>query len=243
MATSSSSHHADISHITNLTLDAFRLTRSGAVAAAEAIATGSEEALKALRNCEISLDGIDRDVDEFSTSIITRVSESDARELLACMKFVVALERIGDLLLSFGNRVESVGPRLAAEDKKALESMAIRLESMLGDADSAYRERSLDRAVTVLRSDAEMDRLRNLIFLHHLETHHEPRRPESFHVLFMAQGLERAGDHAKNIAEEVCHLVSGRTVRHVLRSYEMSDEKLFIEHLRAQHREKHREKQ
>jgi phosphate uptake regulator len=54
----------------------------------------------------------------------------------------------------------------------------------------------------------------------------------------MAQGLERAGDHAKNIAEEVCHLVSGRTVRHVLRSYEMSDEKLFIEHLRAQHREK-----
>ena len=59
----------------------------------------------------------------------------------------------------------------------------------------------------------------------------------------MAQGLERAGDHAKNIAEEVCHLVSGRTVRHVLRSYEMPDEKLFIEHLRAQHREKHREKQ
>ena len=54
-------------------------------------------------------------------------------------------------------------------------------------------------------------------------------------MLFMAQGLERAGDHAKNIAEEVCHLVSGRTVRHVLRSYDMPDEKLFIEHLRAQH--------
>ena len=83
-----------------------------------------------------------------------------------------------------------------------------------------------------------MDRLRNLIFLHHLETHHEQRHPESFHVLFMAQGLERAGDHAKNIAEEVCHLVSGRTVRHVLRSYDVPDEKLFIEHLRAQHRER-----
>ena len=54
----------------------------------------------------------------------------------------------------------------------------------------------------------------------------------------MAQGLERAGDHAKNIAEEVCHLVSGRTVRHVLRSYDIPDEKLFIEHLRTQHREK-----
>jgi phosphate transport system protein len=154
------------------------------------------------------------------------------------MKLVINLERIGDLLLSFGNRVESIGPRLAAEDKKALESMATRLESMLGEADNAYRERSLDRAVAVLRSDAEMDRLRNLIFLHHLESQREQRHPESFHVLFMAQGLERAGDHAKNIAEEICHVVSGRTVRHVLRSYDIPDEKLFIEHLRAQHREK-----
>jgi phosphate transport system protein len=237
MATSFSNQHADISQVTHWTLDAFQQARSAAGAAAEAIATGSADALKTLRNCEIALDGIDRDVDDFSTSIITHASESDARELLACMKFVVALERIGDLLLSFGNHVESQGPRLGAEDKNALAAMAARLENMLGEADSAYRERSLDRAVAVLRSDAEMDRLRNLIFLHRLETH-EQRRPESFHVLFMAQGLERAGDHAKNIAEEVCHLVSGQTVRHVLRSYDMPDEKLFIERLRTQHREK-----
>lgn len=221
--------------VTQWTLNAFQSARSAAAAAAEAIATDSPEALRMLRNCELALDGLDHDVDELSTSIITHVSEGEARELLACMKFVVALERIGDLLLSFGNRVESQGPRLAGEDKKALAAMASRLENMLSEVDSAYRERNLDRAVFVLRSDAEMDRLRNLIFLHHLETQHEQRRPESFHVLFMAQGLERAGDHAKNIAEEVCHLVSGRTVRHVLRSYDIPDEKLFIEHLRSQH--------
>jgi len=238
MASSTFDHAGNISQVTNWTIEAFRLAQSGAQAAAQAVATDSEEAVKALRSCEVSLDRIDHDVDEFSTSVITHVSESDARELLASMKLLVNLERIGDLLLSFGNRVESVGPRLEADDKKALESMAIRLESMLGDADSAYRERNLDRAVTVLRADAEMDRLRNLIFLHHLEGHREVRHPESFHVLFMAQGLERAGDHVKNIAEEVCHLVSGRTVRHVLRSYDVPDEKLFIEHLRAQQREK-----
>jgi len=45
-------------------------------------------------------------------------------------------------------------------------------------------------------------------------------RQESFHVLFMTQALERAGDHAKNLAEEVCHLVSGHSVRHVLRAYD-----------------------
>jgi len=50
--------------------------------------------------------------------------------------------------------------------------------------------------------------------------------------LFMTQSLERAGDHAKNLAEEVCHLVSGHTVRHVLRSYDKPLEQMFIDDLR-----------
>jgi len=57
-------------------------------------------------------------------------------------------------------------------------------------------------------------------------------RQESFHVLFMTQALERAGDHAKNLAEEVCHLVSGHSVRHVLRAYDKPVEQMFIEDLK-----------
>jgi phosphate uptake regulator len=49
----------------------------------------------------------------------------------------------------------------------------------------------------------------------------------------MAKEIERAGDHVKNMAEEVCHLVSGRTVRHVLRSYDRPVEQLFLEHMKA----------
>jgi phosphate uptake regulator len=48
----------------------------------------------------------------------------------------------------------------------------------------------------------------------------------------MTQSLERAGDHAKNLAEEVCHLVSGHSVRHVLRAYDMPVEQMFIEDLK-----------
>jgi len=90
----------------------------------------------------------------------------------------------------------------------------------------------LNRALAVLRSDAELDRLRNLLFLRHLENHEGTPRQESFHVLFMTQSLERAGDHAKNLAEEICHLVSGHSVRHVLRSYDMPVEQMFIEDLK-----------
>jgi phosphate transport system protein len=238
MSASSNSHSGEIAHVVELTSQAFDLARTAAGAAARSLASGSADDLKLIHSNELKLDAIDHDVDELVTALITRVNETQARELLACMKLVVALERVGDLLLGFGNRVESVGPSVDPEDQKVLVSMATQLEAMLGDAERAFTERNLDHAIATLRADAELDRLRNLTVFHHIESPHEERRPTSFHILFMAQGLERAGDHVKNIAEEVCHLVSGRTVRHVLRSYDRPDEQRFIDHLKAQHRDK-----
>jgi len=104
----------------------------------------------------------------------------------------------------------------------------------LADVESAFLTRSLDKAVGVLRADTEIDRLRNVITFRHLEPAEGQRRVDSFHVLFMAQEIERAGDHVKNMAEEVCHLVSGRTIRHVLRSYDRPVEQLFLDHVKNQ---------
>jgi phosphate transport system protein len=89
------------------------------------------------------------------------------------------------------------------------------------------------KAIDVLRADAEMDRLRNLLFMRHIENPENIARQASLQVIFMTQSLERAGDHAKNLAEEVCHFVSGRTVRHVLMSYDKPVEQMFIEWLRS----------
>jgi len=125
-----------------------------------------------------------------------------------------------------------VGSRIDLQDIRDLTLMASRLEKMLGDVHGALSQRDINKALAVLRADAEMDRLRNLIFMRHLESHDNSPRQESFHVLFMTQALERAGDHAKNMAEEVCHLVSGHTVRHVLRSYDKPVEQMFIDDLR-----------
>jgi phosphate transport system protein len=219
-------------HILELTQEALRVARSAAGAAAEGIATASGPILRTLREREKELDSLDRDVDDLVTVTITGATENHARELLACMKFVIALERIGDLLLSFGNRAEEVAIRIQPQDVKELTLMASGLEKMLSDVDRAFCERNLDRAVTVLRSDGELDRLRNLILMRHLEPGHDEHRQESFHVIAMAQELERAGDHTKNMAEEVCHLVSGRTVRHVLRTYDRPMVQLQLDHLR-----------
>jgi len=214
------------------TLQACRVARAAAGIVAEGIATGVPALLDGVREREKELDTLDRIIDQGVTSVITKVSEAEARELLACLKFIIDLERIGDLLLNCSNRAATVGSRIDLQDIRDLTVMASRLERMLGDVHDGFCERDLDCALAVLRSDAELDRLRNLIFMRHLENREGSPRQESFHVLFMTQALERAGDHAKNLAEEVCHLVSGHSVRHVLRTYDKPMEQMFIEDLK-----------
>src|SRR5437667_9123958 len=113
---------------------------------------------------------------------------------------------------------------------------------MLHDDATAYSTRDLKKSVDFLLADAEIDRLRNLIFLRHIENPENLQRHASLQVIFMTQSLERAGDHAKNLTEEVCHFVSGHTVRHVLMTYDKPIEQMFLDWLRArreQHEEQH----
>src|SRR5712671_470354 len=214
------------------TVEACELAREAAAIAAEGIATGSMSRLNNIRQCEKELDAIDAEIDSGVTSTIAQVTEEEARQLLACMKVVIGLERIGDLLLSFASSAQAAGSRLDSEDSRELTQMATVLEKMLADVGQSFSERDVKKAIGVLRADTEMDRLRNLIFMRHIENPENIARQASLQVIFMTQSLERAGDHAKNLAEEVCHLVSGHTVRHVLRSYDKPIEQMFIDYLR-----------
>jgi phosphate transport system protein len=227
-------HH----YIVRRTVEACALAREAAAAAAEGIATGSNSLLSSLRQRERDLDTLDMEIDSGVTSAITEVSPAEARELLACMKFMIGLERIGDLLLSFGNSAQAASGRIDSEDTRDLTHMATILEKMLTDCSAAFSQRDVAKAVDVLRADAEMDRLRNLLFLRHIENPENVQRQASLQVIFMTQCLERAGDHAKNLAEEVCHFVSGHTVRHVLMAYDKPVEQMFIDYLRR--RDQHR---
>jgi len=221
-------HH----YIVRRTVEACNMAKEAAGAAAEGIATGSSALLNSLRQRERELDTLDLEIDNGVTSAITEVGPAEARELLACMKFMIGLERIGDLLLSFANSALAVSGRVDSEDTRDLTQMATILEKMLTDCADAFSGRDVSKAVEVLRADAEMDRLRNLIFLRHIENPENVARQASLQVIFMTQSLERAGDHAKNLAEEVCHFVSGRPIRHVLIAYDKPVEQMFIDYLR-----------
>jgi len=219
-------------HLVKRTVEACQVAKDAAAAAAEGIATGSSPLLNSLREREKQLDTIDMEIDAGVTEIITQVTEPEARELLACMKVMIGLERIGDLLLSFANSAQAASSRLDPQDTRDLTHMATVLEKMLSDVGAAFSGRDVKKAIDVLRADAEMDRLRNLIFLRHIENPESVQRQASLQVIFMTQSLERAGDHVKNLAEEVCHFVSGHTVRHVLMTYDKPIEQMFLDWLR-----------
>src|SRR5215471_7684372 len=196
---------------------------------------GAKSGIEAVSACERELDELDREIDERVATEIANAPIGQVREKLACLKCMIDLERVGDLLLSFATRADTVRARLDMQDTRDLGDMLTILSRMLADTDTAFSMRDHARALEVLRADREVDRLHNLIVMRHLEPELAFGGPDSVHVITMAQAIERAADHVKNTAEEVCHMVSGHTVRHLLRLKEKSAEQLYLEQLRRQH--------
>jgi phosphate transport system protein len=181
---------------------------------AEGLTESSSLAFVAVKECEAELDEIDRYVDERIAWELVSASPTRVRELLAVLKFVLDLERIGDLVLSIVGRARSYSAELSGEDRKDLHEMCKVLECMLTSVHEANQKRVVQPALAAIKMDGAMDAIRTRIYCRQVK-----RRPRdiavSMEIFAMAQALERAGDHGKNLAEEVCHLIQGRTMRHL----------------------------
>jgi phosphate transport system protein len=220
--------------LSNVTVQACGLAKAAVAHAIEVLIHTSSPALQAVRLCEEKLDVLDRDLDEQLAPAIAQASPKQARELLACMKLIIDLERVSDLVAGFAERALIVRTRIDMDDVKQLTRMASLIENMLAQMEDALETRSVEQAIRVLRADSEIDRLRNLLLVRHTENPEGLKGQESLHVVLMANSLERAGDHLKNMAEELCHLATGHTVRHVLRAKDKPVEQLYLDWLAQQ---------
>ena len=180
---------------------------------AEGLANSSSLAFVTVKECEAELDEIDRYVDERIAGELTSATPKRVKELLACLKFVLDLERIGDLVLTIVGRARAYGAQLSVQDRADLHDMCRTLERMLTLVHEANATRNIQPALAAHKLDGEMDTLRTRIYSRQI-SRKTPDIALSLEIFLMAQALERAGDHAKNLAEEVCHLVEGRTMRH-----------------------------
>jgi len=200
--------------LTSLALQACLVAKDASANLRDYIHSSSKMAMLAVKDCEKKLDRLERSIDEKITTAITEVTESEARQLLACLKFIIDLERIGDLTWSVAKHLQKLETKLQPKDARDLMDMAAVLEKMLGRVHSGFASRDLDSATWVIRTDSEIDQACHAIFRRHLSSSDESTRDYSTNLLLMAQAIERAGDHTKNLGEELFHLVEGRSLRH-----------------------------
>src|SRR5216684_6490417 len=156
-------------HLPQLTMQACALAKQSVAHAIDGLINGSQSSLQGVRTCEEKLDDLDRELDEHMAETITRVTPAQARELLACMKLMLDLERVGDLIASFSERSAIVRNRIDMDDIEQLTRMGCLLENMLSTMVKAFATRNIEQALHVLRTDSEIDRLRNLIVVRHTE--------------------------------------------------------------------------
>ena len=179
----------------------------------------SESARQVLEN-EVRLNRMEVDIDHEIISTIGRRQPTarDLRFLMAISSATSNLERAGDEIARMARMVLSI---IDAGTPRNLPSSELRTAAELA---AAQLRKSLDAfarldttvAVAIMKEDNAIDDEYNG-FLRKLITYmmEDPRTiSPSLDLLFLAKAIERVGDHAKNIAEQIIFIVKGEDVRH-----------------------------
>ena len=143
----------------------------------------------------------------------------DLRSIVSAVKINTDLERVGDLAVNIGEAVRRYLQHPPVKELIDIPRMAVIAQDMLRDSLDSYVRRDTNLAQSVLDSDDELDNLKTMVF-RELLTHmlRDPSTVEpALDLILISRHLERIGDHATNVAEDVIFMVSARDVRHHVR--------------------------
>lgn len=190
-------------------LDAIASFRNADVARAEQVVKGDE----AVNQLEVVLD------DACNHLIVRRQpAANDLRTVMASIKIIIDLERIGDEATKIARTVMNMHNRSTTINNhyETVRVIADSATNMLHDALDAFARLDEKQAIGLIAQDAIIDHefrsiMRNLITF----MMEDPRTISSaLDTLWIAKAIERIGDHAKNIAEYVIYVVRGKDIRH-----------------------------
>src|SRR5580765_4258154 len=140
----------------------------------------------------------------------------DLRAIVSAVKINTDLERVGDLAINIAEAVRRYMRHPPVKELIDIPGMAEIAQSMLRDSLDSYVRRDIALAQSVLNQDDELDALKTQVFRDLLTIMlQDPSTIEpALDLILISRHLERIGDHATNIAEDVIFLVSARDVRH-----------------------------
>ena len=141
---------------------------------------------------------------------------ADLRTVVAAVKINSDLERVGDLAVNIAEAARRYATHPPVKQLIDIPLMAEIAQNMLRDALDAFVRRDVELAQHVLDQDDRLDALKTQIF-RELLTYmlQDPATIEpALDLILVSRHLERIGDHATNIAEDVIFIVSARDVRH-----------------------------
>jgi phosphate transport system protein len=213
---------AELNGISTRVLEMGGLVESQVAQAIYALTNFSEATAAQVLAREETVNAAEVEIDRDLSRILARRQPTarDLRLLIAISKSIANLERVGDEAARIARTVQrliSAGMssrlRLPVEDLKFESDLAI---ALLRKALDAFARLDVDKALEVLKQDDQIDQefeglMRKLITF----MMEDPRTiSSSIDLVFVAKAVERVGDHAKNLAEQIIYIVKGTDVRH-----------------------------
>ena len=180
----------------------------------------SDEAMKVVQ-ADGAIDVLEQEVshDVVRLLALRQPMARDLREILAALRIAADIERIGDYAANVAKRSIVLNQSAPVQLAYALPRLARIAETLVREVLAAYHDYDADRALAAWARDEELDEQYTGLFRELLTYMMEDPRniTPCTHLLFMAKNLERIGDHATNIAENVYFLVHGHQIAQIRR--------------------------
>jgi len=211
-------------HILSTYDDELKEVRTIVVQMGDMAATQLSEAMQALRDLDIEkandvrlsdkkLDALEITAERAVIGVFARRAPvaDDLREVVSALKMTTMIERMGDYAKNIAKRTFALSDGALVLMPEMLDKMATEAHQMIANVLEAYVKRSAEQAVAVWESDEALDNMYNLTYRKILARMMETPEyiGELTHYLMIAKNIERIGDQATNVAEQIFYAITG----------------------------------